>query len=48
MDASIIRNFHPVHGQLTCSRNNNRHIFDLTIGGFGLTGVITSAVHKIN
>ena len=39
--------FHPVHGQLTCSRNNNRHIFDLTIGGFGLTGVITSAVLRI-
>ena len=39
--------FHPIHGQLTCSRNNNRHIFDLTIGGFGLTGIITSAVLRV-
>ena len=39
--------FHPIHGQLICSRDSNRHIFDLTIGGFGLTGVIINVVLRI-
>jgi len=28
---------------LTCSKNSNKDIFDLTVGGFGLTGTIISA-----
>jgi decaprenylphospho-beta-D-ribofuranose 2-oxidase len=35
--------FHPQKGLLTCSRNENKTIFELTIGGMGLTGVIVKA-----
>lgn len=31
---------HGAHGTLTCSRSANPAIFELTLGGFGLTGVI--------
>ena len=30
-----------------CSRNKNKKIFDLTVGGFGLTGIILSAKIKL-
>lgn len=33
--------FHPLHGELICSRDFNKDLFDITIGGFGLTGFIT-------
>ena len=39
--------FHPKYGVLHCSKSNNRKLFDLTIGGFGLTGIIISSVLKI-
>ena len=32
---------------ISCSLKNNRKIFDLTIGGFGLTGIILSATLKL-
>lgn len=32
--------FHPLHGTITLSRTENVEIFDLTCGGFGLTGHI--------
>lgn len=35
--------FHPDHGVVTCSQQENAELFDLTIGGFGLTGIILSA-----
>lgn len=33
---------HPDHGELTCSRDENPDLFDLTLGGMGLTGFISS------
>ena len=33
--------FHPDHGEVTCSREENPDLFYLTVGGFGLTGFIT-------
>ena len=38
-----LRLFHPLHGVLDLSPENNAESFDLTIGGFGLTGLIVSA-----
>ena len=35
--------FHPNHGMITASRTENAEIFDLTVGGYGLTGIILSA-----
>lgn len=35
--------YHPDHGEIECSRTVNRDVFDLTVGGFGLTGFVTSA-----
>lgn len=35
--------FHPLHGVLELSRENNVEIFELTCGGYGLTGNILSA-----
>ena len=32
--------YHPKYGEMKCSENMNRNVFDLTVGGFGLTGVI--------
>ncbi len=32
---------HPKHGDLRCSRTENSDLFYLTLGGFGLTGIIT-------
>ena len=38
-----LRLFHPDHGELTLSRTRNPELFDLTCGGYGLTGIIVSA-----
>ncbi|QJR16508.1 FAD-binding oxidoreductase [Usitatibacter palustris] len=35
--------FHPAHGTMTLSRTQNAALFELTCGGFGLTGCILSA-----
>ena len=32
--------YHPAYGEIVCNRSQNKDIFNLTIGGFGLTGVI--------
>ncbi|HKO93596.1 MAG TPA: FAD-binding oxidoreductase [Polyangiaceae bacterium] len=37
---------HPAHGEITCSREQQRDVFDLTVGGMGLTGVINSVTLK--
>lgn len=34
---------HRDYGELVCSREQNRELFELTVGGMGLTGVITRA-----
>lgn len=39
--------FHPDHGQIRCSRTESPDLFYLTVGGFGLTGFITSATLKL-
>ena len=39
--------FHPERGCFEISRKENPEIFDLTIGGFGLTGHIVSAVLEL-
>jgi len=39
--------FHPSHGVINLSRNNNGDLFHLTCGGFGLTGIILSAKIKV-
>jgi decaprenylphospho-beta-D-ribofuranose 2-oxidase len=38
-----LRLFHPRHGMLELSREQEPNLFDLTIGGLGLTGFIVSA-----
>lgn len=38
-----LRLFHPVHGMLDLSRSENADLFELTCGGYGLTGNIISA-----
>lgn len=38
-----IRLFHPAHGLITLAPDVERGLFDLTCGGFGLTGIIVSA-----
>jgi decaprenylphospho-beta-D-ribofuranose 2-oxidase len=37
---------HPTHGELVCSRSQHREVFELTVGGMGLTGLITSVTLK--
>ncbi|MBK7962087.1 MAG: FAD-binding protein [Bdellovibrionales bacterium] len=34
--------FHPVHGYIYCDRLTNPEVFNLTCGGFGLTGIVIS------
>lgn len=34
--------FHPAHGELECTPRHNADVFHLTLGGFGLTGIMTS------
>lgn len=38
-----LRLLHPAHGTLLLSRQSEPALFELTIGGFGLTGIIVSA-----
>lgn len=40
--------FHPDHGIITASLTENSDVFNLTCGGFGLTGTILSAKLKIS
>lgn len=39
--------FHPSHGTIICSPSHHSDIFDLTIGGFGLTGLIIDVTLKL-
>jgi decaprenylphospho-beta-D-ribofuranose 2-oxidase len=39
--------FHPDRGWTTLSRNENPSVFELTLGGFGLTGTIVSATLQL-
>ena len=39
--------YHKTHGWLTLSKDKNKTIFDLTIGGFGLTGIIVQIKLKL-
>jgi decaprenylphospho-beta-D-ribofuranose 2-oxidase len=39
--------FHPDHGELTCSRSQRPALFELTVGGFGLTGFLTSVTLRL-
>jgi decaprenylphospho-beta-D-ribofuranose 2-oxidase len=38
-----IKLYHPEHGIMILNRNQNSEIFELTCGGFGLTGIILNA-----
>lgn len=40
--------FHSQHGWLLCSREQNRELFEATIGGLGLTGVIVEVTIKMH
>ncbi len=42
-----LRLFHPDHGELTCSPGERSDLFNLTVGGYGLTGFILSARLKL-
>jgi decaprenylphospho-beta-D-ribofuranose 2-oxidase len=37
---------HPAHGERVCSHSEHRDVFELTVGGMGLTGLITSVTLK--
>jgi decaprenylphospho-beta-D-ribofuranose 2-oxidase len=39
--------FHPDHGELACSREQRPELFALTVGGFGLTGYVTTATLRL-
>lgn len=39
--------YHPLHGEIKCSRTENSELFFLTIGGFGLTGYISELTLKL-
>jgi decaprenylphospho-beta-D-ribofuranose 2-oxidase len=41
-----LRLLHPAHGELECSRTEHADLFELTVGGMGLTGLITSVTLK--
>jgi decaprenylphospho-beta-D-ribofuranose 2-oxidase len=41
-----VRLLHPAHGELDCSRSEHPDLFELTVGGMGLTGLITSVTLK--
>ena len=43
-----LRIFHPDRGVKLLSRTSNPELFDLTIGGFGLTGVILDATLRLH
>jgi decaprenylphospho-beta-D-ribofuranose 2-oxidase len=38
---------HPDHGEVHCSRDSNADLFDLTIGGMGLTGYIAAVTLRL-
>lgn len=38
-----LRLFHPDHGEIVCSPRERPDVFNLTVGGYGLTGFILSA-----
>lgn len=40
--------FHPSHGLIDCSRQAAPDVFELTCGGYGLTGVIVSATLRLD
>ena len=42
-----IKLFHKIHGWLDLSENENKEIFELTIGGLGLTGTIIAITFKL-
>ena len=42
-----IQLFHKINGWLDLSENENKEVFDLTIGGFGLTGTIVAITFKL-
>ena len=49
--AGIVENltlFHPSHGLITLSREERPELFELTCGGYGLTGIIVSARIKVS
>jgi len=39
--------YHKTHGWLNLSKENNKEIFDLTIGGLGLTGTIVTITFRL-
>lgn len=39
--------FHPQHGSMTLSSEKNQDVYELTVNGFGLTGIILSAKIKV-
>ena len=39
--------FHPKYGQIVVSPQDSTDVFDLTVGGFGLTGVIIEATLRV-
>ena len=39
--------FHKDHGWINLSNNENKKVFDLTIGGYGLTGTIVSVILQL-
>lgn len=39
--------FHPDHGEINCSRSDNANLFKLTLGGFGLTGIVVAATLRL-
>lgn len=39
--------YHPHHGFIKCSRNENEELFHLTCGGWGLTGVIVTVALQL-
>jgi decaprenylphospho-beta-D-ribofuranose 2-oxidase len=45
VDALVL--FHPDRGELRCSKNEHRDLFELTIGGMGLTGYIASVTLRL-
>ena len=40
--------FHPKYGEVRCSITENRDLFELTLGGMGFTGYITSVKLKLS
>ncbi len=39
--------YHPAHGLITLSEEENKELFDLTCGGYGSTGIIVSATLRL-